>query len=436
VASELIVKVWKIDRIDPIPGADRIVSAVFGGWQTAVKKDQFKAGDLAVYVPPDSVLPGELSDRIGVTKYLDRQRVKAINLLKGTYVSMGLIIENEGSWPEGYDVKDFYGIKKYEPPIRGTIQDVQNSGPGKVKPLKNHPRFFKYSSPQNLRYYPNIFGPEEFVVLTEKIHGSNIRTGLVNGEWMSGSHEVQRLMPLKLQLEHYKGLKRLKILVTSRIARTWGYVHACVSWAASKTWSNLIVRLERFCEPEYIGPLKWCGKKIKRLWNKLGLGKHMASYEEVDKYWLPFNIPEVRNLLSIKTFKDEPCNEIIIYGELYGPGIQKLEYGVKELSFRAFDIRINGKFISYDEFEALCSEHGVTRVPLLYRGPYNSIDAVKHYAVGPTTLVDANHIREGFVIKSAIEDTDPEVGRKILKYIGDQYYAWKDGKDDLDTVDV
>lgn len=49
--------VVKIDSIEPIVGSDHCEAAIVGGWRVMVRKDQFKAGDLAVYFEIDSKLP-------------------------------------------------------------------------------------------------------------------------------------------------------------------------------------------------------------------------------------------------------------------------------------------------------------------------------------------------------------------------------------------
>lgn len=49
--------VVKIDSIEPIVGSDHCEAAIVGGWRVMVRKDQFKAGDLAVYFEIDSKFP-------------------------------------------------------------------------------------------------------------------------------------------------------------------------------------------------------------------------------------------------------------------------------------------------------------------------------------------------------------------------------------------
>ena len=45
-----LAHVEKIVSIQPIDGADRIEVATVLGWQVVVKKDEFKVGDLCIYI--------------------------------------------------------------------------------------------------------------------------------------------------------------------------------------------------------------------------------------------------------------------------------------------------------------------------------------------------------------------------------------------------
>ena len=48
-----------IDGIEPIPGYDRVETAIVGGWHVIVQKDQFKVGDPAIYFEIDSRVPSD-----------------------------------------------------------------------------------------------------------------------------------------------------------------------------------------------------------------------------------------------------------------------------------------------------------------------------------------------------------------------------------------
>ena len=182
--SSLIVEVCRIDRVLPHPNADLLELAHIKGWQCVVPKGKYAQGALVTYVPIDAVLPPELSERLGVTKYLSNGRVRCARL-RGE-PSFGLIMDREDpSWPEGADVRERYGITKYVPPLRPSAGDAAEA----------HPLFVSYTDVENLRNFPGVFAEGEDVLVTEKLHGTNCRVGLVEGEFMAGSMEVRRKRP-------------------------------------------------------------------------------------------------------------------------------------------------------------------------------------------------------------------------------------------------
>ena len=63
--------------------------------------------------------------------------------------------------------------------------------------------------------------------------------------------------------------------------------------------------------------------------------------------------------------------------------------------------------------------------PVLYRGPWQGLDAHRHLAEGRTTIGDG-HVREGFVVKPVVERFDDRIGRVILKLHGEGYLTKKE----------
>jgi RNA ligase (TIGR02306 family) len=350
--AETIVEVCKIELVTPHPNADALELTQIKGWQCVVPLGKYQAGDLVTYIPIDSLIPLEHADRWGITKYLSVRtgpdaptppagRVRCARL-RGE-PSFGVIIDREDpSWAEGQDVKAHYGITKYIPPLRTTAGDAE----------RPHPLFVEYTDIENLRNFTDVLEPGEEVILTEKIHGTNSRVGMIEGELMAGSMSLRRKRP--------------------------------------------------------------------------ETDREMAG----NTYWYPLTLPAVRALVEEV---GAAHRQVILYGEVYGSGIQDLHYGCRgALGFRAFDLLVDGKFLDADPLLALCVQHGVETVPLLYRGPY-TLETVREHAAGDTTLA-ANHIREGVVVKPVVERTHPKVGRVALKYIGDQYLFSKSA--DRDTNDV
>jgi len=182
--AALVVEVCRIDRVLAHPNADRLELAQIKGWQCVVPRGRYQAGSLVTYIPVDAVLPAPLAERLGIAKYLTNGRVRCARL-RGE-PSYGVLVDVEDpSWTEGTDVRAHYGIEKYVPPLRVSAGDAETP----------HPLFASYTDIENLRNFTGIFEPGEEVSVTEKIHGTNCRVGLVEGEWMAGSMEVRRKRP-------------------------------------------------------------------------------------------------------------------------------------------------------------------------------------------------------------------------------------------------
>jgi len=147
-------------------------------------------------------------------------------------------------------------------------------------------------------------------------------------------------------------------------------------------------------------------------------------------YWFPFTLPGVRNLFA--ALQAAGHSQAVLYGEVYGQGIQAFTYGSRTVGFRAFDLQLDGNYVDYASFAALCEEHGIDRAPLVYQGPF-ALATVKSLSDGPSLLGGA-HGREGVVVKPVVERNDPAIGRVILKYVGDAYLFGKVAEQD--TTDV
>lgn len=117
---------------------------------------------------------------------------------------------------------------------------------------------------------------------------------------------------------------------------------------------------------------------------------------------------------------------LALYGEVYG-AVQDLRYGarpneVRLILFDAMDTRAR-RYLDYDDFVALSRELGLPVVPVLHRGPWG--DEVRALANGGSTLPGAAHTREGFVVRPVKERWHPELGRVVLKLIGEDYLLRK-----------
>ncbi len=191
--AECIVEVCEIEAVLPHSNADALELAQIKGWQCVVPIGKYQAGSVVTYIPIDSMIPLEHADRWGISKYLSVKTDDAGNMagrvrcarLRGE-PSFGVIVDREeAEWVVGQDVKDYYGIFKYIPPLKPTAGDAETA----------HPLFVTYTEVENLRNFPDILEEGEEVIVTEKLHGTNCRVGMIEGERMAGSMGLRRKCP-------------------------------------------------------------------------------------------------------------------------------------------------------------------------------------------------------------------------------------------------
>jgi RNA ligase (TIGR02306 family) len=158
------------------------------------------------------------------------------------------------------------------------------------------------------------------------------------------------------------------------------------------------------------------------LWGKI-TGNHYTPYRpsKTNTYW------ESARVLGLEQ-KLKTVPGIAMYGEIFGPGVQDLHYGIKVggLGFRCFDAynTKTKKWLSWGELVGLTEVLGIDRVPVLYRGPID-FTSLGDLVEGKSTLGD--HIREGIVVKPIDSRVDEKFGRVILKWVSQAYKLRKNG---------
>ena len=181
--SDLIVTVRKITEILKHDLADNLEIVRMGSWQVVAQKGTCQDGGEVLHIPPDAIIPNDLADKWGVTKYLSTNgRVKAVKL-RGA-VSYGFIVPNDACFQLEENVAEKLGITKYEPVIPISFSKGQAAS--------QNPFFHNYTDIQNLRNFPDKLDLSKEVVVLEKIHGSSQKTGRIDNVVMVGSHRVQR----------------------------------------------------------------------------------------------------------------------------------------------------------------------------------------------------------------------------------------------------
>ncbi|MFI6878070.1 RNA ligase (ATP) [Streptomyces sp. NPDC050400] len=121
-----------------------------------------------------------------------------------------------------------------------------------------------------------------------------------------------------------------------------------------------------------------------------------------------------------------------IFGEVYGAGVQDLTYGADgrrdTLGYAVFDVAAEiGGDVRWLSADALLDGE-LPLVPSLFTGPYD-VERVLELATGRETVSGRDlHLREGVVIRPAVERYSPVTGgRAIAKAVSAAYLTRKGG---------
>ncbi len=484
--STLLIEVCEVAAVEKHPYADRLGIATVKGWKTAVGFDpatglyEFQAGERCVYFPPDSVLPPELANsphqvcktkgckaynktppqlqpsqqsrdgkcgicggevawkdgspgRTGAMAFCAELpcdvkgvrppggRVRAARI-RGLQ-SFGFIMKidpaqgDDPNWPVGADLREHFRITKWEPPIESADGEVETP----------HPAFHAYTDIEHLANYPQVIADGEEVVFTEKLHGKNVRLGLVlvtddSGKaewtWMAGSHG-QRRKELFPSVRRFVAGELIEQLVLQSADIPIGMIFP---YDGGKFW--------RVAEIRRTGDA--VALQAEEVW-KTGDGSYEARLRR-SEFWEPLaeNVKAMLAHIRDEFPWPEPKQGIVLFGEAYGT--QDMKYGLKNArGFRAFDIAINGKYLDYEAKKSLLAKFGIEMVPILFRGPFSTAEVERH-TDGPTTMCDPAQAgafagREGIVVTPVVERISEEMmptstnGRVIFKSISADYLA-------------
>jgi len=359
------------------PNADRlslvmidditVVSAKTSEW-----KHRVSVNDYVVYIPEHAILPEFILKYIGL--WDSKKEKGAIGGPNGNLVSPvklrgiisdGIILplsKNDDGMPvlpkigpidceivvsENQDVSEILGITKWEP-------DLPVELTGKVINILGSTIPFDVNS---INKHPATFVDGEMVLVTEKLHGTNMQIGYVPG--LNNN-----------QLFHDGNL-----YVTSKMLAKKGFVF-CVDET-----TNLYVRM------------------LNRL--------------------IDHGIGDAMNKLS-ETNDNKP---ITIIGELIGSSMADLKYGLTDIDYRVFEMRVGTDIANYKFMQTLESKLNVPMVPVLYYGPFDKNKIMQHRD-GKSTLTE-KHIREGITIRS---DENP---KHLLKWVSPQFQSRKGNRNEI-----
>jgi len=190
IMSDWLVNLIKIEKVEHHPNADALDLIEVYGQTVVSKKGTYKPGDLAIFLPPDSILPQDPNNPIVMDSGLKPGHVIEPKRLRGIF-SNGMLIpasvcfteEQLNTIPVDTHVAKMLGITKWES-FGDSLEKNQKLGGPNEKDLGYMP---KYTDIEGLPKWKQILEPGEEVVVTLKTHGSNARFCVRDNQLWVGS---------------------------------------------------------------------------------------------------------------------------------------------------------------------------------------------------------------------------------------------------------
>lgn len=296
-----------------------------------------------------------------------------------------------------------------------------------------------------------LFGKDSKVVLNNsRIRTIKLRGAISQGmcarpdlfiDILGGYYKANRDVTKELGITKYDPPTKLSTQSNCRSAKkrnTNPYFHKYGGIENSKNYANLFNEGEEVAVTEKLHGANfrcgWVEWHANTFWKKL---KKFIGYAPKYEFVYGSNNVQLQNTIFYKGYhgkniykemvdkyqlKDKLFNGEVVYGEVYGDGVQKnylYDCQPDERKAAFFDLKRNGKFVEFKEFLEFTERADLPVVPLLYIGPFNK-NKVLELCEGSSILSPNQKIREGCVVKTT-KECQSMIGRKILKFISDAY---------------
>lgn len=363
--STHLAEVFRVTKLSKHPNADKLeIMQVFDNYQALVRIGDFKIGDLACYVCPDSILP----DKPEYAFLAGHLRIKA-QKLRGV-MSQGLVLKAPEGSKEGDDVAELLGVIHYVPKMRYEGAKNKAGYISEEPPLPGQ----KYDVDSWFRY-GSLIPDGTLVEVTEKIHGGNARFSYQNGKFWAGSRNYYRK-------EDESGIY-------------WRVFH-------ENPW------IKRLCKqnPDCI--------VYGEIFGNVQSLKYGVTDDSV--YFRVFDI------LTPLGFMDRAQKIEVMMNAMLPSFWEIFCYKAKNFISSVNNLRPINEIISSLTLPLSANKVADCHVPVLYLGTYDK-EIIEHYISGPSLIPGANHIREGIVIKPLEGIWNPRIGRVVLKAVSPEYLS-------------
>lgn len=392
--------VVKIDRIEPIQGSDNCESAVVGGWHIMTRKGTFEAGDHAIYFEIDSKVPATKEFEFLASKHYKIKTQKYTFGGKGNFISQGLLMafsdfEIDGKNPKWLvDTVNLMvsrtakGKDALEEPIfltkeLGVAYSVEEDNRRKnsidkyKKMAQRHSQLFKNNT--LIKWlYKRMWGKKLLFIFLGRKRDAKVAYW---PRWVKKTDE-ERAQNLP-QLFPSNGIEWF---VTEKIDGS-STTFTMKKGKRGKYEFFVCSRNVCFDKPE----------KEEKLFYEKNIYTEMA---------IKYDIEKVLHKILYEVKGSEFLDFVTIQGETFGAGVQKRDYHMKNIDFRAFNLIYGNKDGKVErmnprEMTEILSQYNVPCVPILdehFKLP-DTVDEMIAYADG-NSEIDGDY-REGVVLRTA-----------------------------------
>ena len=391
----------KIDNVTPINGYDRVELAHVGGWTVVVGKNEFKAGDTAIYFEIDSQLPEKppFSDmEFLVKKHYKIQTQKmcksisqgllmAVNQFPGWEVQVdGTVLDNNSG---DHGLHTFYGDSRFLTKDLEVTYAVAEDNKRKSNPIdkykkmaQRHPKLFKKKSVKWLM--KRDWGKKLLFFFFGK--KKDKKTGWP--DWVTKTDEERvENMPYIFNSDELW-------IATEKID------------GSSTTFS--LKRNKSFFGPKY--DFYICSRNVvfdkpnKKCFYDTNIYIEMAEKYNIEK--------KLTTILENHT----EWKWITIQGETYGAKVQKRDYNMTDRNFKVFNLVTPdiGRWNS-NKMKQFLGFYDIPCVPILqssYKLP-TSIEELRKFGNSNPSQIDGD-MREGVVFRS-------QDGKKSFKCVSPEF---------------
>ena len=390
-----LVYVVKIDDIKPIPGRDRVESAVVGGWTVMVRKDQFKPGDLGIYFEIDSKCPAKEPFEFLAAKHYkiktQKYAIKDENGNKlGQYWSQGLLMSFEDfdkngfqSYMEdngltGYMNGKYYHEGDFLTQELGVTYADPDDNARKAKPADKYKKM--------AQRHGKLFSKPIFKWLMRRTWGKKLLFIFF------GKAKDKRVWPAWVVKTDEERVQNMPWILTDK---TPWYATEKIDGTSTTFTMKGFGRKREF----YVCSRNVCFDTPEKM--AKGAFYDTNVYQEMAiKY-------DIENVLAdiLNAHKDE-LDFVTLQGETYGDGIQKRDYSLKGHDFMAFNLIYGYKDGHTERFNpsamtSILNDYNVPCVPIvdeLFVMP-DTVEELLEIATDKSK-VDGG-MREGLVFRSA-----------------------------------